>query len=134
MTPFDVSEFLEYLAPANLLTFTSVYDLEDIKYLKNTHFCNGHCKCKRTSKWLCSKCKELNKLLCRSYHSVSPFEELILRVVYEYMFDMLSLHDIKTGNWMGVCNRDTGHYERIRRLVKRVPPSRLAACKWLVCY
>lgn len=132
MTTFSVSEFLEQLTPSNLVTLSSIYDLEDIKSFKNDHLCKGRCKCKNTSKWFCSKCGVLNKLLCRSYHGVTDFDELIIRIVYEYMFDIITLDDIANEKWMGMCNRDSGHCERIKRLVSRVPPSRLATCKWLV--
>lgn len=131
MSCFEVSEFLQHLSASNLVTLNSVYELEDIKYIKNTILCKGRCRSCNTSKWFCSKCNKLNKLLCRSYHNQSAFEELIVRLVYEYMFDMLTLDDIMSGRWLEICKRDFGHHERIQRLIARVPPNRLATCRWL---
>ena len=58
--------------------------------------------------------------MCASYHGEGVYEELIRRLEYEFVFGMIGLSDLTSDRWMGRCNRDNGHYERIRRLVRRL--------------
>lgn len=121
--------FLEVVSFDNLLKCTSVDDLKLLKKEKEV-LCKGRCKCKNTSQFFCKPCANINRKMCRVYHDTTPFEELVLRLAYEYMFDIVSETDLRTGKWYGTCLRDEGHHERIRRLKARAS-RQLANCKWL---
>jgi hypothetical protein len=130
VSPID--KLVARLSPKFVIDLGSVLELEGIKHVKDTHICTGKCKACNTSLFFCSKCKGLNKKLCRRYHDLEPLEELVSRLVYEYMFGMISAADIAQGRWMERCRRDYGHHERIVRLVSRIDPAKLTKCRWLV--
>lgn len=123
------ADFLKEVSFENLLKCSSVEDLKVLKEEKKS-LCKGRCKCKNTSQFLCKPCANINRKMCRVYHDTNPFEELVLRVAYEYMFDIINESDLKTGQWSGCCLRDEGHHERIRRLKARANKE-LVNCKWL---
>jgi hypothetical protein len=123
------ASFLEEVSFDNLLRCSSVEDLNKLKMEKDG-LCKGRCKCKNTSKFFCKPCANINRKMCRVYHDTTPFEELVLRLAYEYMFDIVSESELKTGRWYGSCARDEGHHERIRRLKARTG-QQLTHCKWL---
>jgi hypothetical protein len=124
---YNAKEFLNEVSFDNLLQLSSVEDLKD---LKETFVCRGRCKCKNNSKFFCKPCASINRQLCRSYHEVSPMEELVLRLAYEYIFDIISEQDLANGKWKINKGRDDGHNERIRRL-SALASKQMKECKWL---
>lgn len=129
-TMCGVSELISFLTLCYVANLNSVYDLAKLKILK-VKLCGDKCKCKRTSKYHCKSCRKINTHLCRNYHNISPQAELILRIVYEYMFDIITFNDLLTGKWMQQCSRDVGHHGRILTLLDYVPMPQLQKCKWL---
>lgn len=124
-----VASFLEKVSFDNLLQCSSVEDIKALKAEKKS-LCNGRCKCKHTSQFLCKPCANINRKMCRVYHDNNPFEELVLRVAYEYMFDIVTDNELRTGEWYTGYFRDEGHQERIRRLKRKVG-TKVSQCKWL---
>lgn len=124
-----IASFLEAVSFDNLLKCSSVDDLKMLKEEKKS-LCKGRCKCKCTSKFYCKPCANINRKMCRVYHDNKPFEELVLRVTYEYMFDIVSEKELRNGEWYACGFRDEGHQERIRRL-KAKAGNQLVDCKWL---
>lgn len=127
---YSAKEFLEEVSFENLVQLSSIEDLRDLKEFKETRVCRGRCKCKNTSKYFCKPCASINRRLCRGYHEVPPIEELVLRLTYEYIFDIISEDDLVKGTWKMNHGRDEGHNERIRRL-SALAARHMQQCKWL---
>jgi hypothetical protein len=123
--------FSRALEPEALLHLDSIEELAHLKDIKDRVVCTGVCLSKNTHKYSCRKCTQVRKSLCRRYHNLpSPKEELVARLVYEYMFDVLTLCDIATGNWMDHSIRDIGHHTRMTKLIRQVGVNSVA-CSWL---
>ena len=129
-TMYSAKEFLDEVSYENLVQLSSIEDLKDLKEFKDTMICKGRCKCKNNSKYLCKPCGSINRQLCRGYHEVPPMEELVLRLTYEYIFDIISEQDLVKGTWKVNKGRDDGHNERIRRL-SALASRNMKECKWL---
>ena len=96
---------------------------------------NAHANCQGTqgkpcvhrgsSKYQCRRCSKLNKSLCRNYHNndFDAVDELVSRLVYETVFDMISISDVRDGKWLDPRLRDSGHHYWMVRLVKRAEAS-----------
>lgn len=82
-------------------------EMEDFTYWKKWRM--ERCTCRVNSKYLCKKCRQLKRHMCRSYHLLtndierhSPIEivtelatkELYARILYEYTFDIVDFSDI----------------------------------------
>ena len=92
----------------------------------------NNCKCKPNGIYLCKNCRKINQRMCKNYHlltkeleSYAPksvivqtaAQELFLRLLYEYMFDIISIHEIAHGEWKSKQNiRDEGHQKRMMKL------------------
>lgn len=125
----SVASFLAKVSFDNLLKCSTVGDINKLKMEKES-LCKKRCKCKNNSQFLCNPCSNINRKMCRVYHDNDPFEELVLRVAYEYMFNIVSYTQLNTGKWDERCSRDEGHHERIQRLQIRAK-NKLRVCKWL---
>lgn len=83
-------------------------------------------------KLYCNHCKRLNVKLCRKYHVLTnekessqpdhvlqqlACQEIIGRLLYEFVFDILSEEDLLEDKWMRV-KRDWGHTKRLQKLVR----------------
>lgn len=130
-----------YLTPSPLIALTSLNSLEYLKKLKNEYICgNPTCrsrsaKSSSTSTSYCKSCSTIRKHMCNQYHNSqkSPLHELVLRLVYEYLFDIISLEDIKTHRWLDNRLRDPGHTLRLRICYSKVKKkSLLSECRWLI--
>jgi hypothetical protein len=107
------------------MEFDYIYTLEDVKYIKDTIICHGRCCNKGTSKYECKRCKGCKRALCNRYHKFDdPADELAARIIYEYIFDFITLDDIASGQCLRPELRDSGHQERLKRLYKRARPSK----------
>jgi hypothetical protein len=126
----ETKKLLSLLTLCYVANLNTVYDLAKLKIFK-IKLCGHKCKCKSTAKYHCKSCKKINSHLCRNYHNISPQAELILRIVYEYMFDIITFNDLMTGKWIHQCSRDVGHHGRILTLLDYVPKPQLQKCKWL---
>jgi hypothetical protein len=127
--PGYVLEFIEISHPRNFADSDFIYTLEDIKFIKDNIICNGRCCNKRTSKYECKRCKATKRALCNYYHKYDdPADELAARIIYEYIFDFITIDDIASGKCMHPELRDIGHQERLKRLYKRARPSKY---EWL---
>lgn len=124
----SVAKFLAEVSFENLKCST-VEDINKLKMEKES-MCKGRCKCKNNSKFLCNPCSNINRKMCRVYHENNPFEELVLRVAYEYMFNIVSYTQLSTGKWDERCLRDEGHHKRII-ILKSKAKNKLRTCKWL---
>jgi hypothetical protein len=90
-------------------------------------------KCQvNTKQFYCTHCKKLNAKLCRRYHVLTnekeasepeetlrqlATQEIVGRLLYEFVFDRLSEEDLLLDNWMYV-KRDFGHTKRLYKLVR----------------
>lgn len=73
---------------------------------------------------MCWRCQRLRKKMCRWYHGSdsnprSVYEELHGRLLFEYVFDKISMDDLRNGTWKDPCKRDQGHHLRIAKLCKK---------------
>lgn len=104
---------LAFLVPQNIVKFT-FSDLQRFFLLKNKL-----CECK-PHRHLCKKCKKIQSHLLKSYHCSNSYEEeLATRLLYEYLFQFISLSDIQSGNWKFPCGRDAGHHLRIVKIASK---------------
>ena len=89
------------------------------------------CKCKIGNKFTCSACRRLRQKLVKGYHILTPniekkgnkpmvanaaANELSARILYEYLFDIITLEHIKDGTWKCDTLRDKGHQMRMMKL------------------
>lgn len=117
----SLSVLLSLLVPWNIIHF-SLLDIQRLLLLKTRL-----CTCR--GKFLCKKCKKIQSHLLKTYHSAQSFEEeLATRLLYEYLFQFITLHDIKTGDWKYPCGRDHGHHLRITNIADKCC---LKKIKWL---
>lgn len=99
--------------PAKIVKFTAA-DLQHSFILKKQL-----CECK-PHRHLCKKCKKIQSHLLKSYHSSNSYEEeLATRLLYEFLFQFISLNDIKSGTWKFPCIRDHGHHLRIVKIANK---------------
>lgn len=116
MFALTLTLFLQLVAPCALVTMSDSSAFLKLKKMKNS-ICSGRCCFKGTGKFACKKCRVIKHVMCRNYHNLSdPLEELIGRLVYEYMFDIISLDDIEYGHWLHRDLRDAGHHLRMVKL------------------
>ena len=86
-------------------------------YLQNKRECLGRCKnADSFFYYRCRKCRQNEKQLCRVYHSNSPCDELILRLLYETLCSKVTLDAVKNKKWLREHKRDWGHQQRIENL------------------
>ena len=82
------------------------------------------CRCRHKSCYYCPPCRKLNKELCRGYHNIKdPLREIEARLLYEYVFDIISEEDlVKELNSKKPMRgkRDEGHYNRMKVLFERI--------------
>lgn len=129
--------YAAYLTPSPLIGLASLSSLEYLKKLKKEYICSlpTSCKSQQQSKsHYCPSCCNVRKHLCNQYHIAkkSPLHELVLRLVYEYLFDIISLEDIKTHKWLDNRLRDPGHTLRLRICYSKAKKkSQLHQCRWL---
>lgn len=146
------SIYATYLTPAPLMALTSLNSLEYLKKLKNEYICSSstcrsrsasakhkltHAPSSPSPSSYCASCSNVRKHLCDQYHNTntkkSPINELVLRLVYEYLFDIISLEDIKTHRWLDNRLRDPGHTLRLRICYSKAKKkSQIARCRWLL--
>lgn len=84
------------------------------------------CKCHSGKPFMCGPCRRLSQKLCRAYHNddthtLTPYEELYGRLMFEYVFDIISHEDLVHGTWDSPTLRDQGHTFRIHKLVRKLP-------------
>ncbi len=84
------------------------------------------CKCHNSRPYKCSPCRRLAQKLCRAYHTddthrLTPYEELYGRLLYEYVFDIITHEDLIHGTWDSPHIRDQGHTFRIHKLLRKLP-------------
>ena len=73
--------------------------------------------CGTEGHWRCGRCRRLGQKLCRAYHGLSdPQQELNARLLYEFVFGIISAEDILSNQWASPTLRDEGHGFRIRKL------------------
>jgi hypothetical protein len=73
--------------------------------------------CDTQGKWRCGRCRRLGQKLCRAYHGISdPQQELNARLLYEFVFGMISEEDLVRNEWAAAHLRDWGHGFRIQKL------------------
>jgi len=108
-----------------LATLKSAEDLKKLKLYRINHVCNGKCGI-----YHCHPCRNLKKAMCRTYHIydtaadnisrvMSAQNEIAMRLVYEYMFDMISIDHITSGAWRNsIPTPSDGHAFRIFKLSK----------------
>jgi len=126
-----VTMFLTLVSPLALCGLKSVSDLAQLKLIKDKHLCHGRCIHNSTSKYPCKNCSRLKQRMCRGYHGLDSAEqELICRIVYEYMFGFITFTHITSSTWMDSTIRDWGHHERLQRLLCKIDPSNCTS-KWI---
>jgi len=123
-----LAAFLALVTPAALVSLKSVADLARLKMCKDQHICKGRCIYRGTGKFPCKNCGKLKQKMCRNYHGLETEEELVSRLVYEYLFGMISIDNLLSNSWMDKSLRDCGHHERMRRLVNNIDTTK---CGWL---
>jgi hypothetical protein len=84
------------------------------------------CKCHHKKPFMCGPCRRLSQKLCRTYHSddthrLTPYQELHARLMYEFVFDIISFDDLVNGTWDCPTLRDQGHTFRIHKLLRKIP-------------
>jgi len=80
--------------------------------------CSRNGACDAQGNWRCGRCRRLGQKLCRAYHGISdPQQELDARLLYEFVFGIISEEDIVTNQWAMSHLRDWGHTFRIRKLL-----------------
>lgn len=87
---------------------------------------------------MCSRCRRLQQKMCRGYHNTGvdvekayaddtishrvlsnlAAKEIEERLLYEYVFGILTEADIKSGEWLKGGMRDYGHTTRVRKLYR----------------
>jgi hypothetical protein len=103
---------LSLIVPIKIIHF-SLLDIQRLLILKTKL-----CTCR--GKFLCKKCKKIQSHLLKSYHSATSYEEeLATRLLYECLFNFITLHDIQTGSWKYPCGRDHGHHLRITKIADK---------------
>ena len=68
----------------------------------------------------CRSCEQLESNLIRGYHKLPAREasyELWLRLMYEIIFDKVSIKAIESNTWQQQHNRDRGHQIRMKALI-----------------
>lgn len=110
----SVATFIDFIHPRNLLMIKSLDEIIYLKELMTKRLCRGKCKSQRCGhKAHCSNCNTIKRYLWRAYHNYKdPRHEVVARIMYEYLFDFISLRDIK-GDWLNDSLRDWGHDKRI---------------------
>ena len=113
---------LENLVSGKQLTIARIQQIRELR-------CHTRCTC--------SQCLTLRRFLVRKYHvedyieRMTPEmaqEELALRLVYEVVFDIISLRDVTDGSWLNRRLRNFGHHKRMLHLWAK------ARCKPFVMY
>lgn len=105
--------------------------------------CKKH-KCQKYNDHLCGPCRRLCQRLCRGYHKtlknccsiheerVFAADELLARLVYEFVFGFVDLCTITMGTWMDCGIRDDGHTIRMQKLFRIAWPLRFdPGYEWL---
>jgi hypothetical protein len=123
-------EFLRKTSFENLLKIKSPQELATLKKIKQKTLCNGRCKSNMNSIYYCHSCSKVQKLMCRHYHTEDPLQELVCRLAYEYMFDIISYTDLCSDKWYNSPKRDSGHNWRVYRMAHK-SYDKLHQCKWL---
>lgn len=127
-----IGEFLDLLHPSILVAQSNIRDIFELKELKCNHFCSGRCQCAGNSHYMCNPCRAIKRKMCRGYHGLAnPLEELVGRLVYEYMFDFISARDLVLGTWERHNLRDHGHHLRIIKLQAIVKELGMY-CSWII--
>lgn len=100
----------EQLICGKQLTLVHIQQIREMR-------CHGSCKCHR--------CMSLQRFLLKKYHIEDYIErmtpamaqrELALRLVYEVVFDHISLRDVTDGTWLNRRLRNHGHHKRMINL------------------
>jgi len=111
------------ITPELLMNISSVDGIKALKLYRVRHMCRG------CGMYCCRPCRNLKKAMCRAYHifeeksmdkkkmAVAAQDEIAMRLVYEYLFDMIHIEDISTGAWKEFKG-DDGHVFRIKKLLK----------------
>ena len=84
------------------------------------------CKCHKDKPYMCGPCRRLYQNLCRAYHTddtnpLTPYEELYGRLLFEYVFGIITHKDLMEGTWDCPTLRDQGHTFRIHKLLRKLP-------------
>lgn len=128
------TQFLEMVKFESLVKLARISDLERLKQRLKKEVCNGRkCKCQHTSLYYCHPCKRVHQTMCRAYHVEDPFEELVVRLAYEFMFGMLKAQELAGGQWACSGGKDPGHCYRLVKL--KVAARRqldMGLCPWLM--
>ena len=84
------------------------------KYKCNTEISNG---------FYCGQCRRLHQKMCKAstaYHTDNPVDELVGRLAYEFVFDIISFEDLVNANWLGSKKRDAGHTRRLINICNKI--------------
>lgn len=138
MAGITLTGFHNLLLPTQLTRIETLDELENIKSIKNKYICLGAgCRSQNKlhiHKYYCDNCNYIRRILCNAYHTCkrSPLLELLSRLLYEYMFDIISLEDIRSKRWLNVSLRDPGHTLRLKICYSRAKKKgQLQLCCWL---
>lgn len=97
----------------------SIADLEALRK-ERLAACNWQSchKLRRRGFW-CWRCRRLQQQLCRWYHQGDAACELVGRITYEVVFDILDVQAVAAAQWLNAGCRwqsDCGHTLRLLRL------------------
>jgi hypothetical protein len=132
--------FYSFFSSESLALFETPEELALLKEYRTKCICQSidanDCN---TNKYHCYPCKMLKVDICKAYHRKDKIQqmtcdeaadELALRIVYEYIFDIIpSLEYLENEKWLDSSLRDNGHHRRIVLLYKRSKNS--TKYKWL---
>ena len=108
-----------------------IESLEDLIALKAARQgnCNQHkCQSSALRGHFCGRCRRLSQRLCRAYHKGNPeqslgisakavddiVQELVLRITYEFVFDIIDIKAITSASWLKPSSRKCyGHTKRL---------------------
>ena len=112
-------------------SWCTVQTIKELVYLKHQRSYNCQEQCcsspYRHIYRLCSQCTQLRRKMCSAYHvhererltSGTAHNEIALRLVYEYVFDIITIDDIEKGRWLHPSLRDEGHHKRMQVLYRK---------------
>lgn len=75
------------------------------------------CLANKKKRFYCKPCKRLRAKLCRGYHGrAGAVSELLGRLTYEFVFDIVPEAALFEGWWLKAGLRDRGHHFRMKKL------------------
>lgn len=102
---------------------SSLRDFVELKAQRNACCEKYKCLTYITQGNYCGRCRSMRQKLCRDYHvyehGCSPKDamlEIVGRLKYEFVFDIIDMKSLKDGTWMKSKLRDIGHTQRLQKL------------------